>query len=291
MSPESPNLNLHSWAKLLGSVKNGLRMHREAGLLTPELNKEGKRERPWRNISWHCLCVAARVEIVGEWLGFSRDLVTDMKNAAFLHDYDKRGQVELFRKLKETKEAQLQAVIDQAERSIQRLRDEGFSERVVWLASAPGGLPGELILTKGILDEQMLTDDKLAYVICHLGDDFSSGSRLVRSVTVGENGQRTNEVDYRAEENEKKKDTQKLAREREDYFIDDPFFGGLNLYAAMAKVSHLAEQRLAEEINKRTGEKVDPMEIPEIVDRKLQEKLSTKSSNPFPQGLLLQGSR
>lgn len=274
MSPESPNLNLHSWARLLRDVKDGLRMHKKYGLLAVE-EKDGKRERPQRNISWHCICQVGRVKGVGEWLGFPPDLIDDMEMAAFLHDYDKWEEILLYKELKKAGGPQLPAIIDQGKRGQQRLQDEGFSPRVVWLASAPGGLPGELTETYEVVTKPTLTNNEWAFLISHYVDDISLGAKCVPPSRTNDKGQHVNVVDDRAEGNKAKAYSSQSSIEVQTALADHPYFGGMNTFDAMAKVSHLIENRLAEEIERRTGEKVNPIMIPELIDARFRTKIES----------------
>jgi hypothetical protein len=158
----------------------------------------------------------------------------------------------------------LAAILEKDKRSDQRLRNYGLSEKVIWLASAAGGLPFELLECKRLLDKQDRSDEELAYLIRHYNDDISVGSKWVQPGVI----------DFRAERNKASAYNRSLSKEVEEFLKEDPFFGGMNNFDAMAAVSHLIEQCLAAEIFKRTGETIDPLQLPEIIDERVRLKIT-----------------
>lgn len=74
----------------LGQIA-AMRMHKDAGLL----EKNSDSERPWGNVTEHCLVEAARADVLSELLKLPEDLSSDFKKAAALHDYFKKGETEI----------------------------------------------------------------------------------------------------------------------------------------------------------------------------------------------------
>ncbi|MBI3558763.1 hypothetical protein HY085_00030 [Candidatus Gottesmanbacteria bacterium] len=217
----------------------------------------------FRNAVEHCLVEVARVEVLGNWLKLPADMVDDMKMGVFLHDFDKKQEIELFKKLKATGGPQLETIEKLAIHSNKTLKQNGYSARVVWLASAPGGLLSELKAVKNILDKRALSNDDLAFLICHYVDDLSIGSNWILP-NRAENGQEINIIDERAAANKKKSYNSTLNQEITKVL-------GIDGFDAMAEVSHLIEQRLAKAIFEQTGETVDPLKIPEFIDEKIKQ--------------------
>lgn len=257
------------WAGVGLSVRKGIRMHQASGQLTK--NPEGIRE--WGNVTEHCLVEVARGEVLGRWVGLPDDLIADIKVAAVLHDFHKKQEITATRYVNESGTSPLAAVRSEQKKSEDMLRAAGFSDRAIRLASSPGGYAPALIETKGILDQENLSDEDLAYLVCHYVDDCSVGSDWVRPRSTDADGYATNIIDYRAEENKSKPTYRKISEEIGEDLKGTPF-EGMNNHDVMAQVSHQTEQRLAQRIKDRTGEVVDPLAIPELVDQKIREDIA-----------------
>lgn len=253
------------WTRQGLSVREGMRMHRLSGQLEKGSDRKGPDS--WRNVTEHCLVQVARAGILGEWIGLPEDLIADMKMAAILHDFDKKQEIEVTREAEKTGDSPLSAYKAQAEKSLSLLQGAGFRERVIRLANSTGGHALQLFETKRILDQEELSDEDLAYLICHYVDDCSIGSDWVRP----------NIIDFRAEENKANPAYRKISEEIGEELEGHPLFGGMNNHDAMALVSHLIEERLTEIIRLRTGERINPLDLPEMVDQKIRVVISKVS--------------
>lgn len=249
------------WANVGLRVRDGFRMHRVSGQLEKGIDS-------WRNVTEHCLVQVARVETLAKWVRLPEDLIADMKTAAVLHDFDKKQEIWATREAEKADNSPLAAYKAQAQESLSLLQKSGFSKRVIKLATSTGGHAAQLFDTKRILDQEELSDEDLAYLICHYVDDCSVGSDWVRP----------NIIDFRAEENKAKPAYVKISEEIGQELEGHPLFSGMNNHDAMAVVSHMIEQRLANIIAQKTGETVDPLEIPEMVDQRIRVAISKVSS-------------
>lgn len=248
------------WAKVGLQVRDGFRMHRVSGQLE-------KGPDSWRNVTQHCLVQVARVGILAEWIGLSQDLIADMKMAASLHDFDKKQEIEATREAEKSGGSPLSAYKTQAQNSLILLQESGFSARVIRLANSTGGHAAQLSETKRILDKKDLSDEDLAYLICHYVDDCSVGSDWVRP----------NIIDFRAEENKAKPAYMKISEEIGHELERHPLFSGMNNHDAMALVSHTIEARLTDIIRLRTGESINPLDFPEMIDQRIRMAISKAS--------------
>lgn len=278
MSPDFKP-NMFSWRAVIRNSQPELGVHKKIGTLIEERGSNGRRvgKREWSNVTWHCLCVGQRARILGEWLGLAPDLVDDMQRAGNLHDYDKEPEIKLHKQRKGQDKPYLGDLIELGKQGSQRLRDEGVSERVVWLASAPGGLPGEITVSYDIVTKPSMTNEEWAFVLIHLADDMALGSKSVVPSRPNESGGKDNVIDDRAAENKRKSYSSQSSVETQQALVNHPFFGGMHAFDAMAAVSHMIEKRFAEELASRTGESLDPVEIPELVDQRLRARITVTS--------------
>lgn len=118
----------------------------------------------------------------------------------------------------------------------------------------------------------------MAYLICHYADDLSIGSNWVTPSRIDERGTRVNIIDDRAEGNKAKPEYTTISQEiGQELGQGDPMFVRMDTHDAMALVSHMIERRLTEIIRQKTGEVIDPLCLPELVDQKIREAIENQS--------------
>lgn len=250
---------------------------RPTRILDEETGRTGV-ERPWGNIAEMSLVQVARTEVLGRWLDLPEDVIKDAKMGSFLHNVNKKEEIRVTREANAAGTSPLAAVKSERTKIEEILTDAAFSDRVISLASAPRGYAPQLLEVHRILEQQeSLSDDDLAYLAVHYVSDLATGrtgTDWVRpSYPVGD-GQKVNEVDYRAEENNRKTDyTQRIIHEITDELQGSPY-EGMNTHNVMAILSHRIENVLAQRIQETTGETVDPFEIPELIDQKIKDRIA-----------------
>lgn len=259
------------WAKMALSVRKGIRMHRVSNQMTKDPET---RKRPWGNVTEHCLVEVARAEVLGRWIGLPEDLILDMKMGAILHDFSKRQEITATREANQNGNSPLTAVKKVQSESEQILIDAGFDERVRRLASGSGYAP-QIIEAQRILDQSTLSDEDWAYLIVHYVDDSSVGSDWVSPSQIDTTGRRTNIIDVKTEANKAKSVYQRIIEEIGEELRGSKF-EGMNNHDAMFIVSHGIERRLVQRIAEKTGETINPLLIPELVDQKIKMAIEGK---------------
>lgn len=249
------------WAGVGFKVREGIKMHQRTGQLR-------KGPDSWRNVTEHCLVQVARSEVLGRLIGLPENLMEDIRMGAMLHDFDKKQEITVTREANRRGDSPLFTV------RIAHLRDDvllesyGFNDNVRRLASASGIDAPQLVEAQSILDKKSLSDEDLAWLVVHYVDDCSIGSDWIQQ---GEKGK--NIIDYRMEQNKTKVDYVKISQEISQGLVGHPKLGNMNLYDAGAFVSHQIEQRFAQRIKEKTGEDIDPLAIPQLVDQKIKESI------------------
>jgi hypothetical protein len=51
------------------------------------------------------------------------------------------------------------------------------------------------------------------------------------------------------------------------------FFNGETAYQAQRRIGHMVEKRIAKLIELKSGEKIDPLKLPEIIDMEIKNKI------------------
>lgn len=258
------------WAQKALSVREGIVMHIRSGEMTkdPETG-----ERPWGNITEHCLVQVVRVETLGKWLELPNFLIAAMKMGAVLDDYHKKQEITATRQANQAGTSPLSAVRSEQKKGEDLLKDAAFSSRVIRLANSAGVDAPQLSEAQRILDQETLSDDDLAYLIVHYVDDCSVGTDWVIPSQVETGGRRVNVIDYRMQQNKAKIDYKIISQEINNELSSHPKLGKMNSFDAASFVSHEIEKILAKRIAEKKGEFIDPLTIPELVDQKIKEAI------------------
>lgn len=255
------------WSRVGIGVRKGLKMHQLSGQLSPDHS--------WRNVTEHCLVQVARAEVLARWIGLPEDIIADIKKAEILEDFSKKQEIESTRQAEEKGESPLQAYKKHTVEAVSLLRKAGFSKSVIYFASAPGGHVEQLLETRKILCKDTLNNKDWGYLLTHIVDDYSVRSDCVRpsekAPSIFPIGRR-NIIDFKSEENRNNPAYKKILAEIGEELKATPFEGKHN-QDVMVAVSHGIERRLAQRIFKRTGEIVNPFEIPELVDQEIREAI------------------
>ena len=245
------------FVKLGLHMREALRLHKTAGLWE---RKEGKRD--WGNVSEHCLVEVARVSILAEKLNLPEEIVKDLKLAAALHDFFKKGETEIVISGGLSWDSFEKA----SEESTRQMREAGFNERIIRLANSVGH--GSLVETERILKLESLSLENIAYLIQHYVDDYTIGSDWAGlAENIGD--KQINDIDRRVDKNEANQRCAKLNEEGRTKL------SGETAHEAQRRIGHLVEDRLASLLAKNTGQAVNARELPQIIDTEIQSKIAS----------------
>ena len=106
---------------------SAFRLHKEFGLLP---KTEG-----WANVSRHCLVEAVAMDVLGRELRLSEKERSNLVQAALLHDFYKRKEIELMKKEGDS----MATVVEAEEGSNIILNERGTDPQIVLLTNSVGG--------------------------------------------------------------------------------------------------------------------------------------------------------
>ena len=258
------------FAKLALSVLRGMRMHKNPGGLWER--RDGKRD--WGNVSEHCLVVVARVDALGDMLRLSTRTKRELKLGACLHDYHKKHEV-LAMKASVHAGGDGMDVSNTADGAgAMKLRAAGWSDSIVEIATGCGGKPPEVFAMDDVLEKEFWDDHDLARLILHYVDGYTCDSNWVQPAVEREDGTRMNEVDRRTAKNLTNSTYQKQNLRLVPFFDELPKFRGRGAIENEGIVCHMIEQRLSAVIaDANKGVAIDPLDIPEMVDNVIRERM------------------
>jgi len=244
---------IHLGLQMLEAFK----LHKKAGLWE---RKNGKRD--WGNVSEHCLVEVARVDVLADKLNLPEDIRKDLKFAASLHDFFKKGEKEIV-----TTEGLTWDSFEKAsQESTRQMQEAGFNERIVRLANSIGH--GSIIETEKILSNKSLSPEDIAYLILHYVDDYTIGNDWAKPTEILSDNRRVNDLDRRVDKNEA---NQRYFQLNEEGKIR---FQGETTFEAQRRIGHLVEARLASILVEQSGEIMDARDLPQYVDQKIQDRIA-----------------
>jgi len=256
------------FTRLALSFRSAFRLHRDAGLLW---ERDQSRRREWRNVSEHCLVEGARVGILADLLFLSPQARKDLVFAALLHDFFKRNEIENMKEAATSGRPLREASLSSDQEGKVRLQAAQVPKNIIRLVGAAGNHPETIFEIKTILDKEELTEDDLSFLTMHYIDDYTKGDMWVTPVEMDKEHSRINDIDRRLREGGQR--YAKKMEEEETAFRDnpDPFFHNKKGLQIISEIAHMVERRLADLVSERSGEAVDPLELPEIIDNVVRE--------------------
>lgn len=246
--------------KLGLEVREALKLHKTSGLW------DGRgRERAWGNISEHCLVEVARVSIFADILGLSQEIKRDLMTAAALHDFFKKGE----RGILESGGLTSESFEKSAEEINLRMHKARFGDSVIRMVNAIGhGRPRSILEAEQLLGKP-LSEQKIASLVIHYVDAYTVGSDWTQPSEISSDGKRINDMDRRYQEMEQNPRLIQLNEEGEKYFP------GEKLLSAQLRVGHLVEAKLADLVSQKLNTPVDPLELPNFIDKELQARIAS----------------
>lgn len=237
-------------------MRKALELHKEAGLWQ---RKEGKRD--WGNVSEHCLVEVARADVLADELNLPEDIKEDLKTAAALHDFFKKGE----------KEIVIAGGLDwnsfekASYESTHQMQEAGFSERIIHLANSIGH--GSLLETESILKKENLSSEDVAYLVLHYIDDYTIGSDWVKPAGKSLSGKYENDLERRMNNNENNSRYSLLNEEGKIQL------GGEKTFEAQRRIGHLVEQKLFSFLTQIGAKITDAKDLPQYIDQKIRNKI------------------
>lgn len=218
--------------------------------------------RDWKNVSEHCLVEIARVDVLANMVGLSGSIKKSLEVAAGLHDAHKKKQ-KAFVEMHGLTFASFELA---AKESQGELTNTGLFEiNVVGIAGAVGHESLDEIIP--ILAKTELSQLDKAMLIMHYVDDYTIEANWAKPTERGD-GINKNDLDRRMDKNASHKRYKKLNKEGESYF------NGEKTYDAQRRIGHLVETRLAQLIQEATGEELDPLDLPTLIDAEIKNRMA-----------------
>ncbi|OGG50020.1 hypothetical protein A2763_03690 [Candidatus Kaiserbacteria bacterium RIFCSPHIGHO2_01_FULL_54_36] len=246
------------FSRLAVEIREALKLHKKAGLWE---RKDGKRD--WGNVSEHCLVEVARTDVFADMLNLPDDLKEDLRVAAALHDFFKKGEKEIVTK----KGLSWDAFEAASEESTRQMREEGFSERIVHLANSSGHT--SFLETEDILRKESLSQEDVAYLVQHYVDDYTLGSGWTAPAEITADGRHINDLDRRIDATEPNPRYAQLNEEGRAKF------GGETVFEAQRRIGNAVEARLARLTNENSGQSIHPKDLPQLIDKEIRKRIQS----------------
>lgn len=243
-------------------VRRALKLHKVNGLW-------GSGKDDWRNVSKHCLVVLARVDVLGDMSGLPGEIRSNLIIAGALHDCDKKEEIvgvnEAVGRGVPVAEA-IYAV--EGGGKTEKMRESGFSEQVIHLVNASGGLPETQLEVRRVLDKgEPLSSEDSAFLVMFYTDAYTRDDNWAEPVGPDEE----NEIDRRVVKNERYKEREKAVIAAR--VPNEPLFTGKTLSDVMGGLGHEIERQFVLIIAEKTGERIEPLGLPEAIDKEIERRI------------------
>ncbi len=247
-----------------------LSLHESSGGLW-EKNGNGK---DWANVTEHCLMAAARAGALARLLGLPDALRASLVSAAAVHDFNKKEDIRLTREDIAAGGSGRKGALASGEESEKILRAADFPELISSLVNCVSGDPKDVYRMKDFLDLAEPSPENIAHFAIHYIDNYTRGSFWAEAADYGNNGG-VNDIDRRNVMNASNPSYEKMNKEGLVLNKNHPFFRGMTRFEAAAAVNHLIEKKLAEIIRKRGIDIKNPLDLPELIDKRIKEDIET----------------
>jgi hypothetical protein len=238
-------------------TRAALRLHRNEGGLWDRRDDDPKRERDWGNVSEHTMVVAARCEVLADFLELSPQVKQGLLLAAQAHDFYKKHFVEL---TKNSPDPRSSTLISEQE-SAEIVQKSGLPVETIEIF---GFLSDTNILEEAkIAGQSVLSELDLAKLVLCYTDQISLNSEWIESMDSEGN----NNLDRRVLRNDS---NPKYVQNSEEWRRD---LGGESLHEALRRVGHLAENRLTEILNTKLDNPIEPSRLPEFIDENIKQRI------------------
>lgn len=238
------------WGRIMDALERG-------GRRSPRRNKDKAppggigREETWLSHGRHSGVVAMRVAKVLDLLEITGEVRKDAVAAAMVHDLTKPIEITHRGKTGVTWNY-YDKVTDLGD---QILKEEGFSDQVIWLANSMGH--ASLVEAKTMLEKGDYTSEKIAWLAIHGADDMSNGEKAAAVGIFQERiAKGRNALHLKALNDE--------GRER---------VGG-NTHDIQREVGLKVFELLARKLSEKTGDVVTVDDLPLYIDRKIREDIN-----------------
>jgi hypothetical protein len=258
------------FSRLALRTLQALRFHAGFGRLW-ERDSVGRRA--WGNVTGHCLVEAARVSVLADKLGLSNTAKRELELGAALHDFNKRSEITEMKRACLSSETETEAVNRSDREGSQALEQAGVNPRIIGIIHSIAGKPPTLLTISLILSKSELSEYDIECLIAHYVDGYTRGSEWVEKSAAREDGTVVNEVDRRMEQNHKNPGYRRWNEEQVAFFDELPLFKGRDSAANEGLLCHMIERRLAELIAGRTGEAIDGIRLPELIDEEIKKTI------------------
>lgn len=254
--------------KLILKYGRAINLHVNPG----DLWNSDEHGRNWKNVTEHCLIEAARVEELTELLGFDPELQDKLIEAAVVHDFYKKREIELTRIGIEKGDSGREGVLKNEDEAVDVLLGAGFSQKQIAWTQSVSGDPQNVHRMKKIIDAGSFDLDKIADLILHYVDNYTRGSSWVAPAEL-QGTKIINDIDRRNLMNAENPDYRKMNEEGRELNSGHPFFDGMTRFESAAAVNHEIEKVFFKIITNRGFTLRFPQEIPEFIDTRIRKRI------------------
>ena len=198
-------------------------------------------------------------------------VISRNEEISLIKELNKRNDIEAMQEALKLKGVTESVLENQARKELEVMRDNKVSEDIIYIKEGVGGEKWVQELILKILGKQgPLSQKDIACLVLHYIDDYTRDVNWALLAEVTPGGKKINELDRRIDKNEANPNYKRFNEEGVGWFQESE-----TPFQLQRRIGHLVESKIAEIIKERSGQEIDPLDLPEFIDNEIRKKIES----------------
>ncbi|MDO8602196.1 MAG: hypothetical protein Q7R62_03720 [bacterium] len=225
----------------------------------------------WDNVIDHCLLEAARAEVLADCIGLSAETKKNLVQAAVLHDFYKKHEVEGMRSEVAAGGSGWKSYQATGKEAVHILKEASISPDVIEIFSSIGSQPVVLEQINSILKKSVFAEQDVVRLAMHYLDDYTIDTDWVRPAEKDAAGVMITDFHRRMQRNKSRPSYEKMNQEQRAEYKNNPLFAGKEPFQVGLELCKKIGEYFVRRIKERSGVSIEEVRLPEYIDAQLRQ--------------------